>query len=222
MTKGQHYVKFRFDLLEDEHPYQIISQIIDGKYYAGILGVENHNKRGEVIKKHLHYHFISDVCAGTLRKRLERNYPKFQDRKGSSYYSLADEKDVKDKDHFYRYCIKQCEPINFKYEFDRIPLPENFDLITQQKIGHEQYNIGKDIINKKRDKKDGNLSVYERIIDKVTKDEPKLFSLTDIKIYVLDYFIENELPPNKLKICDIASGIAIMLKVITKAEFLGL
>lgn len=224
MTKGQKqfFCKFRFDLLEDEHPYQIISHILDGKYYAGILGVENHNKYGEVIKKHLHYHFISDVCAGTLRKRLERQYPKFQERKGSSYYSLSDEKDVKDKDDFFRYCIKQYEPIEFKYQFDRVPLPENFDLITQQLLAHEQYNIGKNVLNKKREKKDGNLSVYEKIIDKVTKDSPELFSLRDIKLYVLDYFIENELPPNKLKICDIASGLAIMLKVISKEEFLGI
>jgi len=225
MTKGQKdfYCKFRFDLLEDEHPYQVISLIIDGaKYYPGVLGVETHNKYGEVIKKHIHYHFVADVCAGTLRKRLERNYPKFQERKGSSYYSLSDEKDVKDTDHFFRYCIKQYEPIEFKYEFDRIPIPPNFDMTTQQLVAHEQYNIGKEIICKKREKRDTNLSVYEKIIDKVTNDSPDLKTLTEIKLYVLDYFIENSLPPNKLKICDIASGIAILLRVITREEFLGI
>lgn len=218
--KKLHYVKFRFDLLEGDIPLQIICQCI-GQYYPGVLGVEEHNKYGEIIKKHLHYHFVSDICAGSLRRRMERNYPKWEERKGSKYYSLVDEKDVKDKDHFFRYCVKQCELINFKYEFDRIPLPENFDLKTQQLIAHEQYNIGKEIMNKKREKRDGNLSVYERIMDKMTKDKPELFLLQDVKVYVLDYFLENDIPPNRMKICDIANGLAIKLGLITRAEFLG-
>lgn len=216
-----YYIKFRFDLLENEEPYQILNMLCGGKpYYPGILGVEDHNKLGEQIKKHLHYHFTSDVESGTLRRRLERTYPLFKTR-GKGWYSLGQEKDVKDDNDFYRYCLKQYNPENFVYKFDRVPIPQGFELMTQQLLAHEQYEKGKEILTKKRDKDCSRLSVYERIIDKVTLDSPNLKTLTEIKLYILDYFTENSLPPNRLKICDMASGIALLLGVISREEFLG-
>jgi len=216
-----YYIKFRFDLQENEHPYQILNMLCCGaEYYPGILGVENYNKYGEQIKKHLHYHFVSNVESGTIRHRLERSYPDFKIR-GKGWYSLKQEKDIKDTNDFYRYCVKQYEPHKFVYEYARVPCPDNFDLSVQQLLAHEQYQKGKEILGKKKDKDNTRLSVYERIIDKVTNDSPDLKSLVAIKMYILAYFMENELPPNKLKICDMAMGIGLKLKVITPEEFFG-
>jgi len=214
-----YWIKFRFDLQENEHPYQLLNMLCGtAQYYPGVLGVENYNKYGEQIKKHLHYHFMSPVESGTLRRRLERTYPEFKTR-GKGWYSLKQEKEIKDTDDFFRYCIKQYETNNFVYEFSRVPIPENFNLSVQQLMAHEQYQKGKEILGKKKDKDNTRLSVYERISDKVTTDSPNLKTLYEVKMYILDYFMAEELPPNKQKICDMAMGISLKLKIISKEEF---
>lgn len=217
------YAKFRFDFTDDaQHPYQILNYLgFANGYPSGILGVETQNAQGALIKRHLHYHFVLDENLETIRKRWYRNYPDAKNR-GRGYYSLVEETDVKDVNHFFRYCVKQQEPITFKYEFLRIPIPQDFDLKLQNLLAYEEWSKGKEIMTKKAKENLSRLSVYEKILDIIQKTSPNLFSTREIKLYVLDYFIENNIPPNKNKIIDIANGVAITLNIISKEEFLDL
>lgn len=216
------YAKFRFDFTDDtQHPYQILNYMGFKTYPSGILGVESQNAQGALIKRHLHFHFITDENVESIRRRFSRNYPDFKKR-GRGWYSLTEEKDVRDVNHFFRYCVKQQEPITFKYEFSRIPLPEDFDLKLQNLLAYEEWSKGKEIMTKKAKENLSRLSVYEKILDIIQKTSPNLFALRDIKLYVLDYFLENNIPPNKNKIIDIANGVAITLGVISKEQFLDL
>lgn len=216
------YVKFRFDFTDDTtHPYQILNQLFGSTYPVGVLGVETQNAQGALIKRHLHYHFVTDEKVETIRKRFSRNYPQFKER-GRGFYSLTEETDVRDVNHFFRYCVKQQEPITFKYEYTRIPIPEDFDLKMQNILAYEEWSKGKEIMTKKAKESLSRLSVYEKILDIIQKTSPEIFTLRDAKLYVLDYFLENNLPPNKNKIIDIANGVAITQGIISKEQFLDL
>lgn len=223
MDSTMNYVKFRYDFRDDdEHPYQILPMLFNGNPNPpGIMGIETQNARGTTIKRHLHYHFMTNENVETIRKRFTRAYPDRQKR-GRGWYSLEHEKDVKDIEHFFRYPIKQIEPCNFDYKWDRIPIPEGFDIKYQNALAYEEWAKGKEILTKKENQRDSRLSVYEKILDIIQNTSPNLFSLRDCKIWTLEYFIENEIPPNKNKISDIANGIALKLKLISKEEFLDI
>lgn len=215
------FAKFRFDFCDDnEHPYSILSQLFPtGEYPMGVLGIETQNARGTQIKRHMHYHFITTENIETIRRRFTRSYPHFKKR-GRGFYSLHQEKDVRDVNHFFRYPLKQIEPINFKYNFDRIRLPDEFDIKLQNLLAYEEWSKSREILTKKENQRDSRLSVYEKILDIVQKTSPNLNTHRECKLYVLYYFLENDIPPNKLKVTDIANGVALRLKIISKEEFL--
>lgn len=53
-------IQFRYDFTDDEqtmHPMSLISNYLHDRF-PGVVGVESHNKYGEVIKRHMHYNFL--------------------------------------------------------------------------------------------------------------------------------------------------------------------
>lgn len=216
MMDNMNYIKFRCDLDEDEPPYPVVYRLFKERLAVGIMGVETMNAYGEIIKRHLHYHFITNEKIETIRKRYVRSYG--DDARPN--YSLKLETDVKDPDRFFRYPLKQYIPDKFLYSFrDRIDIPEGFDVVLQNKLAYEEWNKGKQILTAKAVKNDSRLTVYERIIDKIEKEQKVFCDVNDIKFYILDYFMEEKLPPNKQKIVDMANGIAIAKKIISREEF---
>lgn len=225
MDNSLNYIKFRYDFLnDDEHPYTILAMLFDSpaKYPFGVMGVETCNARGVNTKRHLHFNFATEEKPESLRKRFMRHYGEDAKKRGRGWYSLVHERDVRDFNHFFRYPIKQIEPISFDYKYGRVPLPPDFDILQQNILAYEEWAKGKDILTKNEIKRDSRLSTYEKILDIVQSDSPDLNSLQDCKLYVLRYFMENNIPPNKLKVCDIANGVALTLRLITYEEFLGM
>lgn len=226
MDASMNFIKFRYDFLtDDEHPYSILAMLFVKEhgttvYPSGVMGVETQNARGTQIKRHMHLHFMTDEKPETIRKRFLRKYGNDQEKRGRGWYSLALETDVKDFNHFFRYPIKQMEPASFRYVFDRIPLPVGFDIATQNVLAYEEWTKSKEILTKKENQRDSKLSVYEKILDIVQTTSPNLNTHQECKLFVLNYFLENNIPPSKNKIIDIANGVALTLRLISKEAFL--
>jgi len=231
-------VKFRYDFLNDEeHPYQIMNALFGPQYPCGVLGVESNNACGAVIKRHFHFHFClpADDDKESVRKRFIRNYKLLHPElvsyppnskegtitRGRGWYSLKVETDVEDNDRFFRYCVKQIPPEKFNYEFTRIPLPAGLDLKFQNILAYEEWSKGREILTKKAIKDGCRMSTYEKILDIIQKTSPVLNSVRDCRRFVLAYYKENAIPPNRGKIYDIADGIALLQGVIDEESYLG-
>lgn len=210
------YIKFRYDFQnETQHPYAVLYRMFK-VFPVGILGMETFNKYGETIKRHMHLHFVTDEKIETLRKRFIRSGKKEE----KDIYSLKEEKDVVDINRFYRYPLKQIEN-QFEYQFDKIPLPPDFDLELQRHLANEEWEKGKQILSKQRVKADSRQTTYEKIIELVEENSPDFANLLAVKNYVLDYYLDNNIPPDHGKINNIADGIALIRKVITRDEYFG-
>lgn len=206
------YIKFRYDLKENENPNTVLYRIWD-HFPVGILGVETKNKYGEEIKRHFHFHFVTNEKIETIRRRFTRSANKNE----KDSYSMALEKDVKDENKFFRYPLKQYES---KYNPDiRIKVPDNFDIDMQRLLAHEEWKKGTEILSRQRVKHDSRQTTYEKIISIIEENCVKFSNLKEIRMYILDYYLDNDLPPNRMKIVDMADGIAIKQGVIGKEEY---
>jgi hypothetical protein len=207
------YIKFRYDLKESEHPISILYRIWKQDFPVGILGIETKNKYGEEIKRHFHYHFMTDEKIETIRRRFTRSSVK--DEKDN--YSMALEKDVIDENKFFRYPMKQYE-LEYK-PLANIKVPENFDLNMQRILANEEWEKGKQILSRQRVKHDSRQTTYEKILSIIEENCVRFSNLKEIRIYILDYYLENDIPPNRMKIIDMSDGIAIKQGIIGKEEY---
>lgn len=228
MDEGEkvRYVKFRYDFTDMEmsdvtisHVMEVIYRLLspkgDGSVYSGVVGVENKNRYGEVIKTHMHYSFMTTEKPESIRRRFMRT----KSKKVESY-SLAEETDVVDFNRFFRYALKQYDPSTFEYKYySRIPLPPNFDLMLQQHFAYDEWERGTQILSKARVKRDSRASVYERIIDQVAESGVIFLDLRQVQDYVLDYFLDNNLPPDRNKIMNMADGLAIRSHIIDRDDY---
>jgi len=224
--KGQktYHLKFRFDYIEELDNYcnathQVISTLTGGAVpYTGTVGVETLNALGARIKPHLHYHFETFEKPDTIRARVKRAYP---DRK--RFYTLKEEQDVIDRDRFYRYCHKQIEPINLDVHLEsyrRVKLPDNYDVVLQNQLAFEEWTKSRDIMTEKNKENLSRLTVYEKILILIKSDNPELTTVSQCKLYVLDYYTRHNIPPQKQKIIDMAMGISLSRGIITQAQYL--
>lgn len=118
-----YYFKFRYTFTDDRQDgtdkftsqdkgslralCDFIKDYSQGKMTAGL---ECRNKTGEITKKHVHIHFISDKVRDTIAKRFVRIWMnENQDfRKKSQAYSLKAEADINEQ-KFWRYPFKEIK-----------------------------------------------------------------------------------------------------------------
>lgn len=211
------FLKFRYDLAENETVLPVIYRLVkDGnKIPSGILGIEDKNKYGELIKKHLHFHFMSEEKIETIRKRFNRS----SDPEKKDSYSLCLEKDVKDQNKFFRYPLKQYENID-NFNNNNILIPNGFDIKIQHLLANEEWNKGKEILSRQRVKSDSRQTTYEKIIELIDNENIKFSSIKEIEIYILEYYLKNNIPPKKAMIFDMSDGIAIKQNIISVYDYL--
>lgn len=211
------FLKFRYDLAENETVLPVIYRLVkDGnKIPSGILGIEDKNKYGELIKKHLHFHFMSEEKIETIRKRFNRS----SDPEKKDSYSLCLEKDVKDQNKFFRYPLKQYENID-NFNNNNILIPSGFDIKIQHLLANEEWNKGKEILSRQRVKSDSRQTTYEKIIELIDNENIKFSSIKEIEIYILEYYLKNNIPPKKAMIFDMSDGIAIKQNIISVYDYL--
>lgn len=211
------FLKFRYDLAENETVLPVIYRLVkDGnKIPSGILGIEDKNKYGELIKKHLHFHFMSEEKIETIRKRFNRS----SDPEKKDSYSLCLEKDVKDQNKFFRYPLKQYENID-NFNNNNILIPNGFDIKIQHLLANEEWNKGKEILSRQRVKSDSRQTTYEKLIELIDNENIKFSSIKEIEIYILEYYLKNNIPPKKAMIFDMSDGIAIKQNIISVYDYL--
>lgn len=220
------YVSFRYDFAEhemDRHYCSVISSTVG--YYPGIVGVENHNKYGEEIKKHLHYHFVypadereTKKFVERIRKQIQRENASSDNPRSKGYYSLTMPA-VEDSERWFRYPLKQCETFQQVLTNSRIPLPPDFDLSIQWKLASEEYARDKLFLSSRRETADRRQTTYQKILASLEETKIIFSNIRDIFKYVLKYYRDEELPVERYKVQSIVDSIALKQGVMSEDEY---
>lgn len=219
------FYTFRYFFTERENdPMNVIYRMFgsdENPIPPGILGIETLNKVGEIIRKHMHFHFTSREYLDSIRKRFLRSRCMDDDGKLiADDYMLAMNNDTYNPDRCFRYPLKQYIPSEFVYKWaSRIPVPEGFDIKEQQLCAYEEWDRNKDHHIKKRDKALSRDTIYEKIIKQISENSVIFLDLKQVRYYVLQYFLDNDIPPDRLKCANMADGIALCAKIIDFDEF---
>lgn len=235
MDKDTTYISFRYDYndQDDNRPFVITYGYFD-EHYKGIYGVENHNKYGEEIKKHFHFNFeyVGDEKQARkfiekTRKRIQRNNPE----RGRGYYSLVIIKpDCIDR--FFRYPLKQYTTLAAAKK-DQHTMPDGYDLNMQWTLSNEEYERDKIFLSSRREKADRRQTTYELIIltcieklghpndNKKNANDNKKNAVSKEQIFdvILDYYEEQGLPVERLKIRSMIDSLSIKYGLMTKAQY---
>lgn len=226
------FMKLRFDFdPEVDNPYEILAIIFNAEqpdfiFPLGVIGIENMNKYGDVIKTHLHYNFQTTEKPDTIRKRIMRAF-----KRPKGWYSLAQETDVLDMDRFFRYPTKQYEEYVFpKFQTElngvritlprsRFPLPADFDMVLQNKLAYEEWVQKRDFLRASRDKQHGKKSTFEKIMEEINAKNTTFTGEYEIYMYLLDYYEAHNLVVERFKIRNMIDTIALRTGLIDRRVF---
>lgn len=221
------YVAFRYDFSEteqDRHFCSVISGILGG-YYPGTVGVETHNKYGEVIKKHLHYHFEypgdekdTKKFVERVRKQIQRANAELDNPRGKGYYSLT-MPSVEDFDRWFRYPLKQCESLDDVLRTERIPFPAGFHVAMQWKLANEEYVRDKEFLSSRREVADKRQTTFQKILASIQESKIQFKDVRSIFNYVLKYYREEQLPVERHKIRSFVDSIALGHGLLSEEEY---
>lgn len=231
MTDQTTPIAFRYDFAEHElnnDPCSIVASYL-GEYYTGILGIEEHNKYGEKIKKHFHYHFLysgDEVSAGkfinTVRKRIIRaNGESPSGKRGKGYYSIT-APDVEDLDRWLRYPLKQVPTFDQIYKNTRIPVPPEFDLYTQWTCATEEYLRDREFLSSRREKEDRRQTTFQKILVSIQETNTRFSDMRSICRYIISYYMREELPVERQKIRSMADSIAMMYGILSSDVYIDM
>lgn len=219
-------VAFRYDFGEhemDRHFCSVISSTVG--YHPGIVGVENHNKYGEEIKKHIHYHFMypaderdTKKFIEKIRKQIQRENASMDSPRSKGYYSLT-MPDVEDLERWLRYPLKQCETFKNVLRNDRIPLPPDFDLELQWKLSSEEYQRSKMFLSSRRESADRRQTTYQKILASIEEAKLIFSNSKEIFKYILQYYRDEELPVERYKVQSIVDSISLKQGIMTEDEY---
>lgn len=218
-------ISLRYDFAENEqdcNPCKFVTSFLQN-YYPGILGVENKNKYGEVIKKHFHYnfHFPGDEDSAkrfvaTVRKRITRLPENVNRAKG--YYSLTIP-EVKDMERWLRYPLKQCETEADIFVNARIPPPADFDPKLQWRLASEEYVRDREFLSERREASDRKQSTFAKIIAEIERQKAVFKTTREIFDFVLEYYAYNEIPVERSKIRGMIDSLALKSGVLSADEY---
>lgn len=220
-------IAFRYDFAENElnnNPCSIISTYLE--YFPGILGVENHNKYGEEIKKHFHYHFLypGDSAAAKkfvekVRKRIQRaNVESELGERAKGFYSLT-APDVKDLERWLRYPLKQVESFDKIFVNPRIPVPDGFDIKTQWVCATEEYIRDKEFLSCRREAADKRQTTYQKILGAIDEEKIRFKDERSVFDFVLSYYNREEIPLERPKIRSIVDSISMKHGILSPDEY---
>lgn len=218
------FYTFRYFFTDTEQdPMNVIYRMFgseENPVPPGILGIETMNKYGEIIRRHMHFHFISTEYLDSIRKRFLRTRRMDDEKPIADDYCLAMNSDTYNPDRCFRYPLKQYTPAEFQYKWaSRIPIPEGFDIKEQQLCAYEEWDRNKDHHSKKRDKANSRDTIYEKIIKQIAEQSVIFSTHYEVQHYVLDYFLQNGIPPDRNKCSNMADGISLRAGLLTYDEF---
>lgn len=226
-------IQFRYDFTAEEqtrNPVCIIGKYLEG-FHSGIVGVENRNKWGEEIKRHMHYNFFYEgdekeakKFVARVAKRIQRENQELEekDRRTKGYYSCVVVKEVKDFDRWLRYCLKQYDKFSDWVQDPKIKIPINFDAELQWKIGAEEYLRDREFLSRQREKKDRGLTTFEKILDAIREENVVFKNRRDIHKFICDYYNDKDIPIDRLKTQSMMDSISLRCGLMTQDEHYAL
>lgn len=228
-------VAFRYDLPDDEpetRPFVITYALFDSNF-PGVWGVENHNKYGEQIKTHIHYHFYypgdekeAEKFIARIRKRIQRANP--ERKKGYYAFKIIN---VKEKTDWLRYPLKQYETLAAakKHQDPNMSSPDDFDIGLQWNLAHEEYERDKVFLSKSREKKDRRQTTYELIMAYMesqnwTYDNKKSAQVAKKELFhlLLAYHEQEGMPVERNKLKSYMDSLCLRYGIITKEQYYDL
>jgi len=219
-------VSFRYDFAEGEqemNPCAVIARFLR-EYYPGIVGIETHNKYGEVIKRHMHYHFYfsgdekeTKKFIERTRKCIQRHYQEIGER-GKGYYSLT-APEVKDSDRWLRYCLKQVPTVSEIFSNPRIKVPDGFDLELQWKLATEEYQRDMEFLSSRREAADKRQTTYQKILATIKDTGTEFSDIRQIYDYIIEYYNKEQLPVERHKIRSMIDSIALSVGLLSRDAY---
>lgn len=221
-------VSLRYDF-DDGETDEMVEQIIRRylrELYPGTLGIESRNKYGETIKRHFHYNFYypandkeTKKWVETHRRAIQRyNEKKGDDKRGKGYYSLTVQ-EVDDRDRWLRYPYKQYECWTDLPIVQGICPPEDFNVNIQWEIAHEEYVRDMAFLSRKREAADRRETTFQKILSLIEEEKRVFRTKESIFEFVLDYYMQNEIPVERHKIRSIIDSIALRQGVMSREEY---
>lgn len=214
--------KFRFTLPSDMTVdlnqfgtiYACIAQTInpatDPRVTYFTAGYEEQDKCGEPTNPHIHLHFESVKQIGTLRKSFQRLFGKelkefTVGRKGNNLYSLTLEDDVKDRDRFFRYPLKQNSKHKFHAYLQKQTLPfapPDFDRELQQIVANDEWNRDIDFNLEKRRKLENTTKRKDELFDylELRFENSHSPSRRELLLAIIEYYAQEKLSANRATI----------------------
>jgi len=228
-------IAFRYDLAESEselRPYVHTYALFDVNY-PGVWGLEKHNKYGEEIKQHIHYHFEfpgdekeAEKFIARIRKRIQRANP--ERKKGYYAFKIIN---VREKTDWLRYPLKQYETLAAakKHQDPNTSSPDEFDISLQWNLAHEEYERDKVFLSKSREKKDRRQTTYELIMAYMesqnwTMDNKKNAQSAKKELFVmlLAYHEQEGMPVERNKLKSYMDSLMLKYGIISQSQYYDL
>lgn len=195
--------------------YHLLKEYIHKDKFTS--GIEYRGKTGQFVNNHIHFHFESNSKRDTIAKQFVRRMMEDMNdfRKKSSAYYLKAQSEV-DYDKHYMYPLKENDwKITKKYNFCKgIPLEELEILnIKAHSLRLKSYEVNEHKQTKKED-----VSFVEKFCAYLDKNTT---SSTHQGIFValLEFYIQQDKPPNHRQLCDYSYLYMIKKKYITPEEY---
>jgi len=198
------FVKFRYTLREKETPDARLFSFLFDKASIITAGYEVKDKFGKPTHPHIHYHMLINDKIANIRGRL-KTFFKAEDetRSGNELYSLAEEKDVKDLNRFFRYVWKQGGRAR---GVEKLKLLKHFDIDTEVKCAMEEYLRSCQFNNDKIDKST-RANTYDKIVALLLDNPPT--TVKQVIDRIRDFYIKEGLACNASTIAGYATTYSL-------------
>lgn len=193
-------------------------------------GLENHDKYGDLVKKHIHYRFQCDKNKNSIAKWLQNTTNKGLGIKGVGYQLVEYTNDpslcnhnkpksqprlINDIKRWFRYCLKEFPHSRFNTGFS---LPE---LEVMSLLANDERNTNIKYHRERREKMNKKLTLFDRVNAFLNKNilPGKTPTYSWVYINIIDYFVKNNNGVNHNNIKSYTNLYLLKNKFITSQAF---
>ena len=220
--------RFTFTDQDNEHEYaeqlprfkhiakDIKSKLVDLYHITHITGgLEQLDKYGARTFAHVHFHFYStankDTMIRAIKNMLKDKYD--QQTTGVKRWCFKEATDLRDKERFYRYPLKQVLMPELCSGFTKEELLHYHEVAKDVDISRIQFNSGKE------GHMDEKNSIFERLTEKFKNQNPKVSERFPLLKLATQLYVEEGRPINKQTIQGYVDCYMLKEKLISYEDF---
>lgn len=200
------------------HAKKVIEKARQLNYFnKWTAGLEQYNKSGEECRLHLHLRFMSSKQKGSMRRRFVEWLQAYgYDTTGNAHFKFTNTT-ARTVEQFYGYPIKQNLDYKLCGGFDK-------NKLTNMHAGsRHEYMLRSQQIQEKLDKMDKKDTLFKTVVFQLQKQyeqNPQSKSSRNIADNFLQYYLDNDIPPNRQTITGYVILAKIKFNLITKDQLL--